>query len=193
MKTIVCIVLLLMTGWPLFAKTDTTKWSASYEILEMSANKFQYFAGDIAYRLDDTKQFRLVIMEVKLSEKHLADDAWSKVVDGPNVTGYMRGYEINLDYFLSGGFYVMANIAYIHIDFKHLITQETYSDNTFSMGSGFGYKWNLPILNNRLFVNPSIPIRYFFNPIKETLLGGTTKVNATTIAPSVWLFIGYEF
>lgn len=188
----VLIILLLLSGSAPAQDSVRSRWSASYEILEMSVNNFHYFAGDLAYTLSENEQLRFVVMEVALSERHLADDVWSKIAEGPNLTGYMRGYEITLDHFVTRRFYVMLNAAFIHLDFEHRLTKQQYRNDTFSLGTGFGYKWNLPILNERIFINPSIPIRYFFNPVEETIMG-TSKINAITLAPSVWLFIGYEF
>lgn len=186
------LIILFLFGRSMHAQDSVpSRWSASYEILEMSVNNFRYFAGDVAYTLSEHQQLRFVVMEVALSERHLADDVWSKIAEGPNLTGYMRGYEITLDHFVTKRFYVMLNAAFIHLDFEHMVTKQQYRNDTFSLGTGFGYKWNLPILNERIFINPSIPIRYFFNPVEETIMG-TSKINAITLAPSVWLFIGYE-
>jgi hypothetical protein len=44
----------------------------------------------------------------------------------------------------------------------------------------------------RLFINPSNPIRYFFDPVEETLVG-TGTVREIRIAPSAWVFIGFSF
>lgn len=188
----ILIILLLLSDSAQAQDSVRSRWSASYEILEMSVNNFRYFAGDIAYALNDHEQLRFVVMEVALSERHLADDVWSKIAEGPDLTGYMRGYEITLDHFVTRRFYVMLNAAFIHLDFEHRQTKQQYRNDTFSLGTGFGYKWNLPILNERIFINPSIPIRYFFNPVEETIMG-TSKINSIALAPSVWLFIGYEF
>ncbi len=192
MKTFLIVMALVLTTGLASAQVTAPKWSASYEILEMSANKFRYFAGDAAYRLNEKNQLRIVVMEVKLTERHLSDDTWAKIVDGPHMTGYMRGYELNLDHFLTPRFYVMANLGYIHFDFENAVSRDSYSNSTLAMGSGFGYRWNLPVLDRRFYVNPSIPIRYFFNPVEETQLGDS-KVNPITIAPSVWIFLGYQF
>src|SRR3954451_12857571 len=73
--------------------TRTNKWFIGYETLEMSMNRFQYFAGEIGYRINPKNQLRLVIGEVKLTQAHLANTWQSEAVDGPNVDGYFRIYE----------------------------------------------------------------------------------------------------
>ena len=186
------ILLLLMGFSTIFAEKIDRPFSASYEILEMSVNNFKYFSGDLGYQLDKNTKLRLAIMEVKLSERHLADDVWAQIVTGNNITGYMRGYELNIDYFAWKGLYFMANTGVIHMAFEHTQTKESYSNTTFALGSGFGYKYNLPFADERIYLNLSIPIRYFFNPVRETRLG-TSTVNEITLAPSIWLFVGVEF
>lgn len=168
------------------------RFSVSYELLEMSANRFRNFAGDIGYRLTPKSELRLVVMEVSLTESHLADDFWARIVTGGGVKGYMRGYEMNYDRFVAGGLYVMANAGYIDLSFESVDTGARYGNGTLSLGSGVGYKLRNLFGVKGLILNPSIPIRYFFDPVEETLLG-TGTVQEIRIAPSAWVFIGFSF
>lgn len=168
------------------------RFFASYEIMEMAANRFQYFAGDVGVRLSPRSQLRLVVMEVNLTESHLSDDFWARIVEGNGVKGYMRGYELSYDRFLGRGFYVMANAGYIRMSFEQVDTGTSYRNATLSLGSGIGYRIRNLFGIKGLFINPSIPIRYFFNPVDRTPLG-TGTVQEIRVAPSVWTFIGFEF
>ena len=158
----------------------------------MGANRFQYFAGDIGFRLSDKSQLRFVVMEVNLTESHLSDDFWAQIIDGEGVTGYMRGYELNYDRFVWRGLYYMINIGYIDMEFESVDLPLRYRNKTFSIGSGIGYRIDLPIFDNRFFINPSIPIRFLTSPFEERNLGSGT-VQAFDIAPSVWVFMGFRF
>ena len=68
-----------------------------YETLEMTMNKFQNFAGEVGYRFDDKNQLRLMIGEVNLTERHLSSKWEAAAVDGDNVEGYFRIYELYYD------------------------------------------------------------------------------------------------
>lgn len=168
------------------------RFSVSYELMEMGANRFHNFAGDIGYRLTSTSRLRLVIMEVDLTESHLSDDFWARIVKGGGVKGYMRGYELTYDRFVAGGLYVMANAGYIDLSFESVDTGARYANGSFSLGSGLGYRFDNPFGLKGLFINPSLPIRYFFDPVEETRLGSGT-VQPIRVAPSVWLFVGFSF
>jgi len=80
------LIIVLLAASSAVAQNKEKGFFISYELLEMAANKFQYFAGDLGYRFDQKNQTRFLIMEVKLTEEHLSSD-WAKIVDGNNVKG----------------------------------------------------------------------------------------------------------
>ncbi|MGD9211716.1 MAG: hypothetical protein PVI90_13100, partial [Desulfobacteraceae bacterium] len=88
---------------------------------EMAMNEFQNFAGEIGYRFNEKNRVRLTIMEVKTTERHLSNEYEAVSVDGKNVKGYLRGYEVNYDRFFSKSWYVSANMGYWNNTYEHTI------------------------------------------------------------------------
>jgi len=189
MKYLMIILLEILPFSTVFAH-DEGNFFVSYELLEMGANNFKNFAGDIGCRFDDKNQIRFVVMEVDITEEHLSSP-FMAIVSGSKATAYMKGYELNYDYFFSGAFYLMANIGYIDMSFQSTVNStDFYQVRTATFGSGIGYKhMNLFGTEN---MNLSIPIRYMINPFEETVFTDFT-VNGSQLAPSVWCFLGYEF
>ena len=93
------IILALFSNF-LYAQTDDRSlFFIGYEAMEMTMNKFQNFAGEVGYRFNDKNQIRLMIGEVKLTERHLSSSWEAAAVDGENVEGYFRIYELYYDRF----------------------------------------------------------------------------------------------
>lgn len=191
MTRYVFLVLLLFTN-SVLAQTDERGYFIAYETLEMSMNDFKNFAGEIGYRYDQKRQVRLTIAEVELMEKHLSSDWQAYGVDGSDVEGYLRGYELNHDWFFSGGWYYSANIGYFNDTYQHTILDEKINNETLTVGSGIGYITSELFGVKHLYLNFSNPIRVYFNSIKETQLGDTT-IRTHFIVNNMWLFIGYKF
>jgi len=191
MKNLILFFSMIVATSSVFSEERDKGLFVSYELLEMSENNFQYFAGDIGYRFDRRNQVRFIIMEVKLTEEHLSSE-WAKIVDGNNVEGYMRGYEVTYDRFFTKNWYYMANISYISLEFEHTKVNDRYKNETVALGTGIGYRYDNFLGVNGLFINPSIPLRVFLNPVEETKLGDST-VNEAVLAPSIWMFVGYQF
>lgn len=72
---------------------DHSSFFIGYETFEKAMNKFQNFAEEVGYRFNDKNQIRLMIGEVKLTERHLSSSREAAAVDGDNVEGYFRIYE----------------------------------------------------------------------------------------------------
>jgi len=174
--------------------TKTKKWFIGYETLEMSMNRFQYFAGEIGYRINPKNQLRLVIGEVKLTEAHLANSWQSMGVDGPNVDGYFRVYELNYDRFFgkNKNWYWSINAGYKNDRYNYLLGPNKIDNHTATAGFGFGYqKMNLFKVKH-LYINFSLPFRYYFHSIPEQKWGDT-KILVHKYVNNIWFFIGYNF
>jgi len=165
-----------------------------YESLEMIMNKFQNFAGEIGYRFDDKHQLRLMIGEVKLTERHLSSKWEAVAVDGDNVEGYFRIYELYYDRYFGKrkNFYLSGNIAYVHDKYDHLISDNFIDNKSMTAGFSVGYKKENLFKLNGLYINASMPFRYYFNDIPETQWG-ETKILAHKFVNNLWLFVGYHF
>src|SRR5574341_464533 len=87
------IVLLAVAAGTVQGQSPDRCFFVGYETLEMSMNKFKNFAGEVGFRLSPKHQLRLTVMEVDLTERHLASKWESAAVKGPNVEGYFQGYE----------------------------------------------------------------------------------------------------
>jgi hypothetical protein len=175
-----------------FAQMEERKYFAGYELLEMTMNKFQNFAGEIGCRFNEKEQVRLTVMEVVLTERHLSNGYEAFGVDGSNVQGYFRNYEINYDRYFSEHWYYSINISYDYHKYEHTIIDASVNNETMTIGSGIGYTHYDLFGIKHLFLNCSVPVRYFFNHLEETKLGGTT-IRAHIIVNNIWLFIGYNF
>jgi hypothetical protein len=175
--------------------TRTNKWFIGYETLEMSMNRFQYFAGEIGYRINPKNQLRLVIGEVKLTEAHLANTWQSEAVDGPNVDGYFRIYELNYDRFFGKrkNWYYGGNIGYTNDQYNHLIADyEKINNHTATLGFQFGFQKTNLFNVKHLYINFALPFRYYFHSIPEQQWGDT-KILEHKFVNNIWFFVGYKF
>jgi hypothetical protein len=158
----------------------------------MSMNGFRNFAGEVGYRFPAKHQVRLTVMEVDLTERHLASKWESAAVDGRGVTGYFRGYELHGDRFFYGNWYVSASVGYYADTYRHQTLPDRVSSRTMTIGTGIGYSRTNLFGVPHLSINFANPVRFYFNDIPETRLGDAT-VRAHKIVPNTWLFIGYQF
>ncbi len=191
MKKWILIIALFATKGAL-AQINARGYFVAYEILEMSMNDFQYFAGEIGYRFEKKNQIRLTVMEVKLTERHLSDKYEALAIKGGNVKGYFRNYEINYDRFFSKHWYVSLNSGYANDKYQHTKLGAGIDHKTFTIGTGVGYIHSNLFGIKHFFLNFSIPVRYYFNHIEETKLGDST-VRPHIIVNNMWLFLGYKF
>ena len=134
----------------------------------------------------------MTIMEVKLTEQHLSSGWQSAAVDGNDVEGYFRGYEMHYDRFISKHWYVSANLGYYNDEYNHTKLDEGLENKTLTIGTGIGYMRNDLFGVKHLYLNFSVPVRYYFNHIEETKLGETT-IRSHVIVNNIWLFLGYKF
>lgn len=162
------------------------------ELFELTMNDFQNFAGEIGHRFNDRYQARLSIMDIHLTERHLRS-AEAAAIDGKNVEGEFRGYEVNLDRYFTQNWYASLNAGYYTDIYQHqILMDQRIKNETFTIGTGVGYlKQNLFGLKNA-YVNFNVPLRYYFNSIDETTLGETT-VREHLIVNNFWLFLGIHF
>jgi len=189
-RKLAIVILFMLVSFSV--RADDDGYFVAYETLEMTMNKFQYLAGEVGRKYEPNKQVRLTVAEVNLSERHLSSSWEAYAVDGDNVEGYLRGYELNHDWFFHGGWYYSANIGYFHDHYEHRITKEEIDNKTLTVGSGIGYTTDDLFGVNGLYLNFSNPIRYYFNGIDETKLGNTT-IREHRIVNHMWLFVGYKF
>ena len=164
-----------------------------YELMEMSQNEYKNFAGEIGVRTSKDHQFRLAYMDVVLTERHLANKNESTAVEGGNVEGTFRLYELNFDsYFGSSSWYWSLSAGKEHTMYRHMILGTKAELNSYTIGSGFGYYTSRFLWIDGLMFNFSYPVRYFFSPLRETTLGNTT-VRDHIIVNNIWIFIGVHF
>lgn len=188
-KLLATLLLLAVTVAP--ARAQERKLFVGYETLEMSMNEFGNFAGEIGYRLSPKYQARLTVMEVNLTERHLASGWESAAVDGRNVEGYFRGYEAHVDRFFRGNFYVSGALGWYQDQYRHQVLGQSIDNKTFTLGSGIGYTRSNLLGVKGLYVNFDMPVRYYFNPIEKTKWGETT-ILPHVVVMNMWFFAGFK-
>lgn len=186
------IMICLLTAKLAFSQTPERGYFGAYETLEMAMNDFKYFAGEVGYRFNQKSQMRMAVMEVKLTERHLSSGWEAAAVDGNDVEGYLRAYEMHYDRFFSKHWYVSANLGYRNDKYNHTELDESLANKTLTLGTGIGYTRNHLFGIKHFYLNFSIPVRYYFNPLEETKLGETT-IRPHVIVNNIWLFLGYKF
>lgn len=164
----------------------------AFEIFELSQNNFKNFAGEIGHKFNEKHQARLTIMDVELTERHLSS-VEAAAIDGSNVEGIFRGYEINYDRYFTKSWYVSLNAGHYTDIYQHQILRDQRLKNeTFTIGTGVGYLKQNPIGLKNAYLNFNVPLRYYFDSIDETSLGDT-RVREHLIVNNFWLFLGIHF
>lgn len=155
---------------------DRSSFFIGYETFEMTMNKFQNFAGEVGYRFNEKDQIRLMIGEVKLTERHLSSSWEAAAVDGDNVEGYFRIYELYYDRYFGKrkNFYYSGNVGYVKDEYNHLISDNGLENETVTIGFSIGYRKENIFGIKHLYTNISLPFRFYLNDIPETQWGETT-------------------
>jgi len=192
MKISIIILLTLLSVPQAFAENDR-RFFAGYELFEMSMNNFKNFAGEVGYKLDDNSEAKLVVMNVSLTERHLSNKYEAHATDNKgNVDGRFKGYELSYDRFFTQRWYYMVSAGWFHYYYQHTILGSSTETKSLALGTGIGYKYPNLLGVENLYLNFSYPVRYYFNPLKETKLGNTL-VHEHKLVNNLWLFIGYTF
>lgn len=164
----------------------------AFEIFELSQNNFKNFAGEIGHKFNEKHQARLTIMDVELTERHLSS-VEAAAIDGSNVEGIFRGYEINYDRYFTKSWYVSLNAGHYTDIYQHQILRDQRLKNeTFTIGTGVGYLKQNPFGLKNAYLNFKVPLRYYFDSIDETSLGDA-RVREHLIVNNFWLFLGIHF
>ena len=173
---------------------DRSSFFIGYETFEMTMNKFQNFAGEVGYRFNEKNQIRLMIGEVKLTERHLSSSWEAAAVDGDNVEGYFRIYELYYDRYFGKrkNFYYSGNVAYVKDEYNHLISDNSLENETATIGFSIGYRKENIFGIKHLYTNISLPFRFYLNDIPEIQWGDTT-ISAHKFVNNFWFFVGYQF
>lgn len=174
--------------------TVVKKFFIGYELLEMSMNRFQYFAGEAGYRINTKNQVRLMIGEINLTERHLSSKYEAFAVDGDNVAGYFRIYELYIDHYFGKKklWYFSSSAGFVNNKYEHLISDNKINHHSTSMGFALGFRKTNLFGVKHLYLNASVPVRYYLNPLPEQIWGDT-KIREQKFVNNLWLFIGYNF
>ena len=164
---------------------------AGYDFGEMAFNDFKKFSGEVGYKFESGRSIKLFHMDLMATEEHLSSE-FAQSVDGDNVTGVIRGFEIFYNFPLSGGWYFGSSVGYYTEKFQHTHLLESVSSTSPTVGVALGYREENLFGFSNLYYDFSIPVRYTFNGFKETKLGDSTVKN-NTIANNIWFVLGYNF
>ncbi|HOY12697.1 MAG TPA: hypothetical protein PLY70_06130 [Saprospiraceae bacterium] len=161
-----------------------------YELGEMAFNKFKNFSGEIGVKYNNN-MLRFVYQNVALSEEHLSSN-FAKSVDGENVRGLMKTYEILYGKSIYKNVNLSISAGYADDFYEHTILNADVENRTMTIGLVPGYRESNLFNIIGLYFNLEVPIRLYFNPLEETYLGNTT-VNRHFIVNNIWFFVGYQF
>ncbi|QLG44381.1 hypothetical protein [Costertonia aggregata] len=193
-RTVIGLAFFLLFNLVRAQNKDRSSFFIGYETFEMTMNKFQNFAGEVGYRFNEKNQIRLMIGEVKLTERHLSSSWEAAAVDGDNVEGYFRIYELYYDRYFGKrkNFYYSGNVGYVKDEYNHLISDNRLENETATIGFSIGYRKENIFGIKHLYTNISLPFRYYLNDIPETQWGDTT-ISAHKFVNNFWFFVGYQF
>ncbi len=202
MKKIIIIVFLFMSLFINGFAQDVlpenkVKIYAGYDLGEMVFNKFQNFSGEVGVKFKNGHAVRFAYMNVKLTEKHLSS-GFAGAVDGGNVTGLWKGYDLIFDIPLyrfkknDNVIYGGASVGYHDNTYQHVISEESFSHKTNTVGFGAGFKETNVFNIKGLYVNLYIPFRYYFDTLEEARLGNSI-VKKAKLEQTLHFFIGYEW
>ena len=162
-----------------------------YELGEMIFNNFLFFAGETGLQFKNKHMLRLTYMNVKLTEKHLSSD-FANVVDGNNVKGIFKGYELFYDLPVYKNLHLGGSAGYYNDYYEHTEKSEDVNHKTATIGFEINYR-ETDIFNIKgLYFNLALPFRFYINPLEKTTLGNAT-VNRHFFENNIWFFVGYQF
>lgn len=164
---------------------------AAYDLGEMAFNKFQNFSGEIGIQLKNKNLIRFSYLNVKLTEEHLSGD-FARDVDGDNVAGLMKGYELFYDVPIISNFNLGLSVGYFNDFYKHTILNESVENFSGTIGFAPGYRETDLFNIKGMYYNFVIPFRFYLNPLDETKLGDST-VKRHSFTNTIHFYIGYQF
>lgn len=173
------------------------KFYAGYDLGEMAFNKFQNFAGEVGLKFKNSHTLRFTYMNVKLTEWHLSS-GFAGAVDGENVTGHWRGYDLIYDIpvyrFKKSKMLIYGGVSLGHHKntYQHSINEESFDHNTNTIGLDIGFRETNLFKIKGLYTNFYLPLRYYFNALEERSLGHST-IKKVKLEQILHFFIGYEF
>jgi len=194
LRLIIVLIFFILFNTVNAQTNDRSSFFIGYETFEMAMNNFQNFAGEVGYRFNNKNQIRLMIGEVNLTERHLSSSWEAAAVDGDNVEGYLRIYELYYDRYFGKrkNFFYSGSVGYVKDKYNHLISDNRLENETATIGFSIGYRKENLFGIKHLYTNISIPFRYYFNDIPETNWGDT-KILAHKFVNNIWFFVGFHF
>ncbi|MFD2034275.1 hypothetical protein ACFSKL_05695 [Belliella marina] len=170
---------------------DKTKVFIGYELGEMAFNNFQNFSGEVGLKFKNDNLLRFVYQNVNLSEKHLSSN-FARTVEGKNIKGLMKSYEVYYDYHLLKNLYLGASVGYANDYYEHTILAESVENFSATVGFAPSYRETDLFKVKGLYFHLAVPFRYYFEPLEETQMGNS-KVNRHLLVNNIWFFVGYQF
>jgi len=188
----VAVVLVLACSLALPKSAAATTY-LGYELGEMVTNNFKRFAGEIGYQFENKSTVRLVYLDVVLSEQHLSSNI-AGAVDGDNVEGLWRGFELYYDIPLTLRWSFGLSAGNSKSFYSHTILDESVGAQSGTVGFSFSYLGDNVLGMKQLYWRFSLPVRHYFNPIPRTQLGDTIVVgDESGLNLTPWIFVGYRF
>jgi len=197
-KISLIIILFFIVVSSAFAQKDQAenlnrkRFFLAYEFGEAAFNSFQSLSGEIGIRFPNNHMFRIVHMNVNLTEGHLSS-SFAGAVDGDNVKGVFLGFEAFYDFpILVEGLYLGPSIGYYNNEYQHTLFDEVEMNESATLGVGISFREKDIFGVNGLYYMVSIPIRIALDPSDETMLGSSI-IKSNQFDNNIWLFVGFEF
>ena len=162
-----------------------------YDLGEMALNEFKNFSGEFGYSFANGARLKLAHMDVIASEEHLSSD-FAQAVDGANVTGVFKGYEVLYVWPIYQGWYWGGSVGYYREEYTHTILNESVGSESPTLGMAIGYREDNLWGFKHLYYDLSIPFRYSFNGFETTTLGRST-VTSNKLRNNIWFNVGIQF
>jgi hypothetical protein len=173
-------------------KSKSTKFFIAYDFGEAAFNQFKSLGGEVGIRFKNDHLLRLAHTNLHLTEKHLSS-SFAKAVDGKNVKGKQFGFELFYDFpVFVKGLYLAPSVGYYDNEYTHTILNEKLEKSSFTVGTAISFTEKDLFKVKGLYYRVSVPVRFNFDPIKETKLGNTT-IKSNRFDNNIWFFVGFQF
>lgn len=173
-------------------KTCSTNFFIAYDFGEAVFNQFKSLGGEVGVRFNNNHLLRLTHTNLHLTEKHLSSN-FSTAVDGKNVKGKQFGFELFYDFpVFVKGLYIAPSVGYYNNEYTHTILNEKLEKSSFTAGTAISFTEKDLFKIKGLYYRVSVPVRFNFDPIKETKLGDAT-IKSNLFDNNIWFFVGFQF
>lgn len=192
MSKLIILLFMLCLAITLCCESKEYKAFMGLETLVMVLNDYADIAGEIGYRFNQRAQLRFTLMDIERTETHFVNSYRAKGISGGDVQANYQGYELHFDLFLTQCLYLSASAGYYLDNYEHSVSGEKFNNESYTIGSGIGFKKCGILISDQLYYNLNVPVRYYFDNIEKACLGDA-KIECDKLINNIWFFVGYSF